>query len=106
MKNESFILITEKGGVIKKKIDSIRECKRGDLGVMAINTELNNFVKSKVIRSLNANLTSIIKTQNSKQGQLSYKKIENLSTNILKKNLIGLDKDDKVINVLPIINEI
>ena len=91
---------------MKRKIDSIKLSKKGDLGVMSISTKDNNFLLSKAVHALNANTTILIKTKSGQQGQISCKELEEIKLNKLEKNIIIMDKNDTIINISPVINEL
>ena len=98
---EDIILVTNNGTLTKQKTKEIRNCIKGDLGVIAM---VFKNKKEKVIQIFKSNQTITIITSKGKQTRVSKDDINQLNYNKSTLKNINLDKDEYLVDIIPLID--
>ena len=100
--NKSIVLVTERGSLIKQNINSIRLCKKGDLGCLNISLKENKKEYDKVINAYEAESTAIITTSLNRYGQISSNIIDKIICEKLNKKILTLEENEIVTNLIKV----
>ena len=92
-KDEALILFSKEGNLIKHKIETIRDCKRGDLGVIGIKPK-GSKSKGEIVSAVNDKASIIIQTSKGFSGQLSHNFLRDLEARIEKDDVLNIAKGD------------
>tara|TARA_Y100001968_G_scaffold168651_2_gene154480 strand:+ start:167 stop:2650 length:2484 start_codon:yes stop_codon:yes gene_type:complete len=99
---KSIVLITEKGSLIKRSIESIGLCNRGDLGIIGITLKDKSSSFDRVLNTIEDNNTSIILSSLNRIGQLSQDIIKDLTHNKVNKDILKMDSNERLNKVITV----
>nr|WP_263969733.1 DNA topoisomerase (ATP-hydrolyzing) [Prochlorococcus marinus] len=101
---EDLIMITKKGSILKHSINSIRTCKRGDLGTIKNILKDSNKEQNRVVQVFNGKSLVGVITSKERNGRISQEAIKEIKYDKINKDLIKVDDDEYIDEVIPLID--
>ena len=95
--NESIVMITKKGTLIKFPIDSIRTSNRGGMGIMGLKINSTKKFNDEIsVISKDNNLINI-RTSTGRNQRISLDELQAIKVNVENKNYFRLEKSEKIL---------